>query len=200
VAVTVIIPIAGYFLILGLLNTRGRPILLRSSEDSLLLLGTLSLLLLPVSANWIGEAASAGVLIVALAGGGWWVMRPNPTSWVIYNASRQDVVQAIGRALRTLSVDAKPSPEGFALSDGVRLVVRSFPLLRNASIRLRGESKDLSATLERALSRTLADVPAEPNRAAAACVLLATLLLVVPVVQAADGAVQIVRIVSDLMP
>jgi len=197
---TIIIPLAGYFLILGLLNSRRRPQLLRSSEDAVLLLGTLSLLFVGPLAGQLGPRVALAVYAAGAATGIGWMRFSSPRAWVVYNLPNSDVRRAVAQALTHLSIPFDRSEGGFVLPGGSELEVRPFPLLRNTVIRLRGRMDGFAAPFEEAFSRSLRMAEAQPHPAASACVLLATVMLVLPATLAAERAGEIVRIIADLLP
>lgn len=199
-AMTIIIPLAGYFLILGLLNSRRRPQLLRSSEDAVLLLGTLSLLFVGPLAAQLGPRVTLAVYVAGAAGGIGWMRFSTPRCWVVYNLPNADVRRTVAQALTSLSLPFDRTEGGFVLADGLAVEVRAFPLLRNTVIRLRGQMDGFTAPFEEAFSKSLRMAEAQPHPAASACVLLATVMLVLPATLAAERAGEIVRIIADLLP
>ena len=196
----IILPVAGYFLVLGLLNSRSRPQLLRTSEDTLLLVGSLGLAFVPTAVQQIGATATGWTIAAATIIGVWRLAARQPTAWVIYNLSAESAHQAVGKALTTIAVQYHRRGSRFLLADGGRLVIRCFPLLRNASVRLKGGPPALGRQFETALSDSLSSVETDANPAGAACVLAATAMLIVPAMLAAQRAGEIVRLISDLLP
>ena len=198
--ISVIVPIALYFLVLGLLNSRPHPQLLRSTEDALLLIGSMALVFVPLVIQRIGASATvlaaAGAGLAAVA----WLLMTKPAAWIVYNSSREAVRAAMTKALTAIGCDHHCSGETIDLSGGGRISLRHVPLLRNTSVRLTGRSHQFARQFEHALSGALNAERTEPNSAAAACVLIATAMLIVPLALAADRADEIVRLITGLLP
>ncbi len=196
----VVLPVAFYFLVLGLLNSRRHPQLLAAKWDFALLVGAFCpLFVLPLAqylAPWPIAAIAAAAAFVACV----MVLAPRGPSWVIYNLHPEQMNGIIARALRRLGLEFQAHGGIFYDENGQQLVrVRSFPLLRNVSVRLGPCSRQLAAKFERALSQTLATEPAQTSPATAALLLVATAMMVVPVTLVASRADQIVRIIADLI-
>ncbi len=102
-----IAPIAGYFLVLGVVNSQASPRLVSGRRDFLLLTGTfLPILFWPMAAVWnafgwytvVGLLLTCSVLIRS--------MLPHPwKQWVIYNANTSVASAALRRALDQLGWD-----------------------------------------------------------------------------------------------
>lgn len=198
---TVVVPISVYFLLLGFLNSRPTPQLLTARQDFGILLGALApLFVLPLTSylpggSWTGIVAVAAVVVVGLT-----LLAPKGWGWVIYNISADDARRACRHALRAADIPAEPTDNGFTLDDGGRVELSSFPLLRNVSVKLQDVSpksaRSLGESLHRAISRRRAETPPM----AAAMILVATAMLVAPLsLLAGDGAVEIVRLLTDLL-
>ncbi|MHC4985735.1 MAG: hypothetical protein ACYTFO_06215 [Planctomycetota bacterium] len=198
--ISVIVPIALYFLVLGLLNSRSRPQLLRSTEDALLLIGSVALVFVPLVIQRIGASATAVVAaFIGVAAVGW-LLVARPAAWIVYNSSGQAARAAVTKALTAMGCEHRCSGETIDLSGGGHINLRHVPLLRNTSVRLTGRSHQFAHQLEQALSGALNAERAEPNPAAAACVLIATAMLIVPLALAAHRADEIVRLITGLLP
>jgi asparagine N-glycosylation enzyme membrane subunit Stt3 len=173
---TVVVPVALYFLILGLLNSRRRPQLLRGRRDFALLIVALSpLFVLPVL-HWSGG------------------------SWVIYNVTPSQAVRAVGDALRAAGLDSSGRDGAFDLTGRAATVqVSPFPLLRNVSIRMTGTDRRASGRFEAALARQLGGISAETTPMAMALLLVAAAMLVAPLAMVAPRAGEIVRILTGML-
>lgn len=197
----VAVPVAVYFLLLGLLNSRSRPQLLSGRQDFAILIVALSpLFVLPVLRCWGLSPVTvlAAVAAVAAAAG---LLGPRGNTWVIYNLPARQARQTLARTLESLGLGFHDCPDGFALDDGrgqVRL--GSFPLLRNTSIRLADDDPDLARRLESALSQTLADCRVETSPMAMALLLVATAMLVAPLALMAQQVPELVRQLTNLLP
>jgi hypothetical protein len=195
-----IAPVAIYFVLLGLLNSRRRPQLLSARRDFALLVLAMSPLFAFPALAWIGFSslhvlALGAVIATAIA-----VLSPRGHGWVIYNISRAQACRAIERALRVLDLPYSRTADGFELSDGSVLEVNSFALLRNVSIRLRSGSEKLAADVETELERTVSGIRAEASPMAVAMLLVASGMLVAPLALMAHRAGEIVRLLTDLLP
>jgi plasmid stabilization system protein ParE len=197
----VMVPLAVYFFVLGLLNTRRHPQLLTARQDLLLMVLALSPLgLVPlVSAAGLGWAAL--IALVAAAGiAGLHRLVPERGSWVIYNIAPAQARRAIRRALQACDVPAEPGRQDFRDEEGRPLLrISEFPILHNVSLRLETDRADLSARLPDALHRQLVATPSEPRQAGLAMLLVSTAMIVVPLTFAAPRAGEIVRLLGDLL-
>lgn len=198
--ISVIVPIALYFLVLGLLNSRSRPQLLRSTEDALLLMGSMALVFVPLVIQRIGASATVVVAACIAVAAVAWLLVAKPAAWIVYNSSRQAVRAAITKALTRIGCRHRCNGELIDLLDGGHMSLRHVPLLRNTSVRLTGGSRQFVRQFEQAFSEALNAERTEPNPAASACVLIATAMLIVPLALAAHQADEIVRLITGLLP
>ena len=196
---TVVVPVALYFLILGLLNSRPRPQLLRGRHDfAMLLVALCPLFVLPVL-SWSGGSWAALAAVAAAVGAGLVLLSPPAASWVVYNILPCEAAEAVRQALRLANVEFRPGDGGFDLGDGSAVRLSSFPLLRNVSVRLTGADPDVSRRFERALAERLGTVAAETTPMAMALLLVATAMLVAPLAMAAPRAAEIVRMLTGML-
>lgn len=199
--VTVVVaPVAVYFLILGLLNSRRSPQLLTARLDLLLLLVPLSpLVVLPVL-EYLGiVAAVVTVGVLAVAGA---VITRDRREWVIYNMPDAAGRDAVRRALvQAGGCDVQQRNDGLEAADGgPRVEISSFPLLRNLTVRLKDADETQVRLFEIALTERLTGVRAETSPTAVALLLVATGMLVMPLTLVAPRAGEIVRLLGDLLP
>jgi len=198
---TVVVPIAVYFLVLGLLNSRKHPQLLSSRQDMLLLIMTLSPLVLIPLLDYFG--ATSWYAIVAAVGGvavGIRLLVPEGNAWVIYNLPPDQARRAIGRTLQSMGISLDVTGGQFLLPDRQATVqVSGSPLLRNTSIRLRGASRQFARRFEQRLGMTVADMSAQTPSSAIALLLVATAMLVAPLAMVAPRAGEIVRLLTGLL-
>jgi len=197
----VVVPVAIYFLVLGLLNSRRSPQLLSGKQDFVLLIVALSpLFVIPMLHHW--EPSLATVLAgVGIVGGGIAVLVPRGHTWVIYNLPARQGRDAVAQALRSMGVDFQTDAIGFRLSDGNGLVyVSPFPLLRNVSVRLVGTPGDFAARFEAALSGVLSGRAVVTSPMAVSLLLVATAMLVAPLALMAQRVPEIVRLLTHLLP
>ncbi|MFB3891490.1 MAG: hypothetical protein ACE15C_05645 [Phycisphaerae bacterium] len=196
--ITVVVPVAVYFLILGLLNSRRHPQLLSGKQDFALLVVAISpLFILPAAS--LGLSAWAVVGMVGLVAAGIMALAPRGRVWVVYNIPRDQARDAIERCLGELGLGFTASRNDFELDRRAVLSVSEFPLLRNVTIRLRGGDDDLARRIERAMAAALSRTSAETSPTAVVLMLIATAMLIAPVTMFVQHVPQIVRLITDLM-
>lgn len=197
--ITVMMPIAVYFLILGLLNSRKAPQLLTGPEDSLLLVGSVGLLAVPALAGGLGAAGlgvAAGLVAVGVVA---YLALVRPRAWVIYNFPAADADKLIEGVLEAMGRSFTHDGRQFILSDGARIEVSCFSLLRSVSIRLHGSDARVRQQFGELLAKATETVSAETGPAAMALLLVAMGMLIAPLTFAAHKAGEIVRLISDLL-
>lgn len=197
---TVIGPIAVYFLVLGLLNSRRHPQLLSGRQDFALLVLALSPLLFLPAISYFGTSLPALALLAVIFVAGILLLGPREHSWVIYNAAADEVRQAVGRSLQQMAVDYKQDGNLFIISENnIQLRLCEFPLLKNVTIKLSGRAKEFAARLDATLPRVLCRHEAQTSPMAVALMLVATAMLIAPVSMMAQSMPEIVRLVTDLI-
>lgn len=196
---TVAVPVAVYFLILGLLNSRKSPQLLTGRQDFCLLIIALSPLVLLPALNYLGFSLATGLGAVVGLAGLIALLAPRGRTWVIYNLDLQLAPDLIARSLDAAGVDYRPTARGFDLGEGVGLEVTALPILRNVSIRLTGGGRDVADRFEQALEKRLARLDAHASPMAVSLLLVATAMLVAPLALMAQRAPEIVRVLTDLL-
>ena len=196
----VVVPVSLYFLVLGLLNTRNRPQLLRARRDFAMLVVALSPLLVCPLISWVGYswAAMAGGMAAAIVA--MLTLRPTRASWVVYNIAPAEALDAVERSLQRsgLSFQHDQGDHVFHLPAG-SIELSSFPLLRNVSIRMTGCDSLTVETFEQALAGRIGLLNAQTTPMAMAMLLVATAMLVAPLVMVAPKAVEIVRILTGML-
>ena len=194
--VTVVVPVAVYFLIIGLLNSRQHPQLLTGRRDLAMLLAALSpLFILPAAGYSPAMPIVGAVLLGAIA-----LLAPRSKTWVIYNIPGEQARECIARSLRAIGLKPKPRPDGFDI-EGSRAFVRigGFWVVRNVSVRLLGGDEKLARRFQAALAEVLSEVRAETAPMAVAMLLVATAMMVAPLVLIAHRVPEIVRLLTDLL-
>ncbi len=195
-----VVPVAIYFGVLGVLNSRRRPQLLSARADFALLTGILCPLLIIPVVQWLGSWALAPVLgavgVFALLG------VPPRHNWVVYNLSTRRARRVIAEALRDCGIDWDGQTEWLTSPSGgqTRLEIGGFPLLRNVSVRLRGADDALAGRFQGALSYRLASVETEVQPMAWAMMLVSASMLAVPLALVAHRVPALVRLLTDLVP
>ena len=200
----VVVPVAVYFLILGLLNSRRRPQLLTGRRDFALLTIALSPLFVLPALSYFGVSPITVFLAVATVVGCIWLLAPCGQMWVIYNIPLAQATDAVQQALLALGLEIRRMEHGFRLvGHDATVEIGGFSLLRNVSVRLRscgdGNVSKLAGQLEQQLSQTIAGVHVEVSPMAVALLLVATGMLVAPLTLVAQRAGEIVRILTDLL-
>jgi len=192
------VPVAVYFLILGLLNSQNHPQVLSGRLDFCLLMASFSPLCVIPLLNWVG----ANLLTVSAAIGGavalTWLLAPRlHQTWVIYNTSRENVLRSVARALDLAGIPYRRQGDRFVLGMGPRIAITSFPLLRNISIHLGDIAKCHRPALRRfeaELVRRVGRIEAAPSPMAVCFVLISTATIVAPLILMADRVPEMVRI------
>ena len=194
----VAMPVAAYFLVLGVVNSRPRAKLFTARQDFALLMGALApLLLLPAWSLLGGNPGNWVVLAMAVAGVAS-VLAPRPGSWVIYNIGARRVRRLVETALDEAGLGPLPTGQE-DLGGGRSVRISEFAQLRNVSIRTRGLDQRQQQAVQQALSRQLEAVEAPPHPMAAAMLLVAAFMMAAPLALVAREAPQIVRLISDLL-
>ena len=195
----IIAPVACYFLILGLLNSRRRPQMLRGRLDFALLIGALSPLFIVAVLHWTGPAVSTALLTGAAVVAGIFLLAPRGETWVIYNIAPEQARRSVRLALDATGIGWQPCANAIVLADGQgRIEVSSFPILRNVAIRL-AVSPQVAEKFAAELARTLNNVETQTSAMASALLLVAAAMMVAPLALMAGQAGKIVRILTDLL-
>ena len=196
---TVVVPVALYFLILGLLNTRRTPQILGGRLDFGLLIAAMSPLLIVPVLHAVGVSAASVAAACGVMACGILLLAPRGQTWVVYNVSEGEAERAVASALRALGCTWRQSGGVFSIDGGGETVrVTHFPLLRNVSVRFDG-GEVRGAAFARVLARALARVPAEPSVMAVALLVMAMVMMVAPLAMMANQAGEIVRIVTGML-
>ncbi|MBN1556360.1 MAG: hypothetical protein JXA11_16590 [Phycisphaerae bacterium] len=199
--VTSVAPVALYFLLLGILNTRRHPQLLSGRQDSALLTLALSPLAITPVMHWLGGGLPTALACGGALAGGVWLLSPKGRTWVIYNLPASNVRRTAQDILRSMNVETRSTQTGlrFEKGDG-RLEVSYFPVLRNVTLRLLGADETLWNQFESRLHERLQRVETEPSPMAVTLLLLATAMIVAPLSLMVHHAPEIVRLLNDLLP
>ncbi|GEM_PF-1061468 len=196
----VVAPVSLYFMVLGLLNTRSRPQMLPGRLDLAMLVAALSPLVVCPLMSWAGQSYLA--MAAAVAGGvvAIWLLSPARASWVIYNITPVEAVDAVAKALERGDLPFKRRQgEQIFLLPGGQVELGSFPLLRNVTIRMTGCDWRTVHIFEQALAGRIELLSAQTTPMAMAMLLVATTMLVAPLAMVAPRAVEIVRILTGLL-
>jgi hypothetical protein len=197
---TVVVPVAVYFLLLGLLNSRRHPQLLTGQQDFVLLMVALCpLFVLPILGA-VGVSPASVLVVGAAMAGAFYLLAPKGRNWVIYNMPVQEAKATIAEVIGSLGAACLETNDGLSLPDeNATIQIGGFPMLRNVTVRVRGGGKDFLRRFQAALDGRLASIPAQTSPAAVSLLLVATALLVVPVTLMVHRVPEIVRILTDLL-
>ena len=197
---TVAAPVAVYFLILGLLNSRRHPQLLTGRQDFALLVVALSPLFLVPIVGYFGTSLLVAIGISFAVAAAVVVLGPRDRSWVIYNMPPRDASAKLADAFERAGLRTARHPSGLSLPEHDAIVqISGFSVLRNVTVRLQGGDGQTARMVESALSREVAGVCAQTSPMAVSLLLVATAMLVVPLTLVADRVPQIVRVLTDLL-
>jgi hypothetical protein len=197
---TIVVPVALYFLLLGLLNTRRCPQLLTGRQDFALLTVALSPLVLQPAVHVFGGGAPAALAAAACIAGAVWLLSPRGHNYVIYNLSLDDARTLVSDALDDAGLESKTNGSRIDAGDDASVELSSFPALRNVSLRCLGGDDATWRIFAHALHARLDRREVEPRPMAVALLLVATAMIVAPLVVMAHEAPEIVRMLADLMP
>lgn len=196
---TVVAPVATYFLILGLLNTRRHPQILSARLDFALLISALSPLFVVPILHYVGVSPMSLALAMTAVGAAVALLAPRGRMWVVYNASVDQARDAAEQALGALGDKWRRTDGAYYVIDGGGAVrISGFPLLRNVSIHVTGP-QGWADRIGRELSGALGQMPAETSPSAVAVLLVATAMFVAPLTLMVHQAGEIVRILTDLL-
>lgn len=199
--VTTIAPVAMYFFLLGLLNTRRHPQLLTGRQDSALLTLALCPLLIAPVVHWLGGGPRTALACGAMLAGGVWLLSSRGKTWVVYNLSASAVRRIARKILRAMGVETIVSGTRLRRDTGESLLeISHFPFPRNVTLRPFGEKETFWREFEARLSHQLQQIETEPQPMAVTLLLLATAMIVAPLALMVHHAPEIVRLLNDLMP
>lgn len=198
--VTIVGPIALYFMLLGLLNTRRNPQMLTGRQDFAMLLVAISPLALQPMVHYLGGGTAVVVGCAIMIIGTIWRLSPRGRTFVIYNLPRQQGLEIVLKSLESIGFQGKLTPRGIELPQDKGIVhIDSFPLLRNFSLRLTGGCAETWGAFEENLAHRLGKIQATPTPMAVTLLLIATGMIIAPTVLMIHHAPEIVRILTDLL-
>lgn len=192
-------PVAGYFFIIGVLNTRRRPQILTGRLDfSLLMLALCPGFVFPVLQHLgltLPGATAAMVVIVA----GVWLLGSGGRNWVVYNLSPGQADRVLRSAMDALGWRYRVTSDGYGVEEhDISLRVSGFWFLHNVSVHLVGGSDDHCRDFAGALGAAVARRAAPTQPMAVAMLLVSIGMLVAPLAMAAHRVPEIVRLLADL--
>ena len=195
---TMIVPVAGYFFIIGLLNTRRRPQILTGRLDfSLLMLAFCPGFVLPMLERF-GLTPVGATVVMGVLATGVWLVGPGGRSWVIYNLSPGQADRVLRRAMDAMGWRYCVTSDGYSVEEhDINLRVSGFWILHNVSVQLTGGSGELCREFARELGVAVARTSARTQAMAVAMLLVAMGMLVAPLAMVAHRVPEIVRLLAD---
>lgn len=198
-----VVPVAVYFLILGLLNSQKHPQLLTGRIDFALLMASFSpLCAVPVLA-WMGARPLTVVIVASAVAGTILLLAPRKQqAWVAYNVSIHEALRSVEWALRHAGIDFDRQGQRLVLDNGAVLRLSAFPLLRNVSLTVSGATESTRSALcrfEASLAHQMGGIDVVASPMAVSFVLISTAMIVAPLVLLADRMPEMVRIITDMM-
>lgn len=195
---TVIVPIAGYFFILGLLNTRRRPQILTGRLDfSLLMLALCPGFILPMLER-LGLTLPGAMAAMCILAAGVWLLGPGGRNWVVYNLSPVQADRVLRTAMDAMGWRYCVTSEGYRVDEhDIHLRVSGFWILHNVSVHLSGGSPALCRRFARELGVAVARTSARAQALAVAMLLVAMGMLVAPLAMVAHRVPEVVRLLAD---
>ncbi|MFP4356094.1 MAG: hypothetical protein ACLFUJ_13305 [Phycisphaerae bacterium] len=192
---TLVVPVAVYFLVIGLLNTRKTPQILSGRQDfALLFLAICPLFVLP-ALEWAGMTPISLLIAAGALAGAIWILAPRDRCWVIYNLDQQSARRTVGRIFQDMGLQADPDQH-----DNCRATFSGFAFMRNVSVHLHDASPEQARQFEQHLGHRLGRTRAEHNPLAAGMLMVATAMLVAPITFLAhQSAPQLARLIGDLL-
>ncbi len=182
-----LLPLAGYALLLGLVNLWRRPLLTTAARDlailaigvgGLVMVGPLELFIPTAAAIhfghyvWLLMLALYALAVVFLV----LVARPRLT---VYNTSREELRPILIEVVAGLDSQARWAGDSVVLPQlAIQLHIDCFPALRNVSLVASGQRQDLRGwqQLETALAGALRQLRTRPNPRGAALIVIALLI------------------------
>jgi hypothetical protein len=197
----VVVPISLYFLVLGILNSRPNPQLLRGRRDFSLLMAALAPLVLVPLLRYLGPVPLTLLAVVVAAAAAIVLLAPRGEQWVIYNLPAEQARQAVERALELAGVEYRGRREEISLPRvGGRLKISPFPLLKNVSIHLEDCPRGFARRFEPALQEVLSAHVAHTSRTAVTLLLVSAVMLAAPLTLLAHRVPEVVRLITHLLP
>lgn len=180
-----IVPIALYFLILGLVNSHARPCLITSRSDFLALTSVLlPVLLWPVPDFVRGGMYALLAVGMLVAGVVFYYLLPGRNAgFVVYNISRRRCADLLDQALAQLRLSGRREENAWVADDGsLRIELRGFSILHNVAIHFEttGESEWLVPHIGQEIHRRLSTISQLPSNMGAGMVLAGVTLMLLP--------------------
>ncbi len=199
----VVIPVAVYFLVLGLLNSQRRPQLLSGRTDFALLIASLSPLAAVPLLGWLGANLFVVIVVLLASVGIIALLAPRRyEAWAVYNLGLDALSSRVERALSRAGFDACRQGAGWLVDGSSYLRVSAFPILQSVSLTLEDADparREAWRRFEAELARELGQVETEATPMAVSFVLASTVLIVGPLILLGDRMPEMVRLLSDFV-
>jgi hypothetical protein len=198
----VAVPVAMYFLLLGLFNSQRTPQLLPARRDFILLVAAFLPVLVMPALNYVG--VSAWTVVLATGGACLAAVLAAPRGsgqWVIYNIQSPEALRACERSLQSMGLGFVRCGRRLRL-EGMDAELRlwAMPLLRNVSLSVGGpDAGRILPEFQHRLAGQLGLMPTQATPMALAFVLIATVMLVAPLGMVADRMPEMVRLITNLV-
>ena len=195
---TAVVPVAVYFLVIGLLNSRRHPQLVNGRTDFAMLMAAICpIFVFPLLDQFqmgLPLMAAATLLFVGVI----WLIGPGNRTLVIYNLSTEEAMRAIDSTLVAMGVSFEAGADSYLLKDcDAEIRLSGFPMLRNVSFRFVGGSYDFVRNFQGQLEYSLNRLEVQTSPMAAGLMLVATAMLAVPMALMAHRVPEIVRLLAD---
>ena len=183
-----LLPVASYFLLLGVINARKKPLLTSGGADlATLALAVSGLVFVGPIELFRPEAATTEFgsyiwlfLVLLYWLGVWLIVLLGRPRLVVYNISMEELRPIVAEAARSLDAQARWAGDSLSLPTvGVQLHLESFEIMRNVSLVASGGQQNLATwrQLGGLLAERLENLTVEPNPRWLGIVLVAIALL-----------------------
>lgn len=181
-----ILPVAVYFLVLGLINSHAHPYLISSRSDFLALTSVmLPVLLWPVPDFVRGRMYGpliAGLLLAAVVF--YYMLPARDAGFVVYNISRSRCLKLLRQAIQSLGLSGRWQDNVWTSEDAaITIEMREFSLLHNVALHVDVEGDDARSLvhgIEVQLGQRLQSVSQLPSTMGAGLVVVGVMLLILP--------------------
>ncbi len=200
-----VLPIALYFLVLGLVNSHARPFLITARTDFVTLSCALMPILLWPLPTFVGSGMT-WLLIVGLvfaAGLFVWMLKTAGTGFVIYNIDQSCCRRILDGAIRATGFKGRWTDDTWQDDAGlVAIHVRKFALLRNITLHIETDDPAAAKRLPQfaaELDRRLATIAQLPSTRGVCLVIIGVALMILPMWMVGRHIHDIVEAVSNIL-
>ncbi len=200
-----IVPIALYFLALGLVNSHARPFLITARTDFVTLSCALMPILLWPVPTFVGSGMTWVLLVglVLVVGLFVWILTNIGTGLVIYNIDESCCHRILNDAIRAAGFKGRWTKDTWRDDAGsIAIHFRKFALLRNVTLHIEADSPTIAKCfppLAAELDRRLATVAQLPSTRGACLVLVGVALMILPMWMVGRHIHDIVEAMSSLL-